>query len=48
MGRNIFQSDNPAAMIQAVRAVVHQDYTPEQAHEVYLSLKDGGEKHAAE
>jgi putative autoinducer-2 (AI-2) aldolase len=48
MGRNIFQSDNPAAMIQAVRAVVHQDYTPEQAHEVYLSLKDGDEKHAAE
>jgi len=48
MGRNIFQSDNPVAMIQAVRAVVHQDHTPEQAHEVYLSLKQGGEKHAAE
>ena len=24
MGRNIFQSEHPAAMIQAVRAVVHQ------------------------
>ncbi|MGI9384591.1 MAG: 3-hydroxy-5-phosphonooxypentane-2,4-dione thiolase [Methyloligellaceae bacterium] len=48
MGRNIFQSDDPVAMIQAVRAVVHEGYTPEQAHDLYLSLKDGGEKHAAE
>ncbi len=26
MGRNIFQSESPAAMIQAVRKVVHEGY----------------------
>ena len=31
MGRNIFQCDAPQAMIQAVRAVVHGDETPEKA-----------------
>jgi len=31
MGRNIFQSDSPVAMLQAVRAVVHDNETPEKA-----------------
>ncbi len=35
MGRNIFQSKAPIAMIQAVRAVVHQNETPEKAFELY-------------
>jgi 3-hydroxy-5-phosphonooxypentane-2,4-dione thiolase len=39
MGRNIFQCDAPQAMIQAVRAVVHGDETPEKAFDLYLSLK---------
>jgi len=39
MGRNIFQADSPAAMIQAVSAVVHKNLVPEQAHEMYLDLK---------
>ncbi len=39
MGRNIFQSDDPVAMIQAVRAVVHDKATPVQAFDVYKSLK---------
>jgi putative autoinducer-2 (AI-2) aldolase len=39
MGRNIFQSDAPAAMIQAVRSVVHDNATPEQALELYRSLR---------
>jgi putative autoinducer-2 (AI-2) aldolase len=39
MGRNIFQCDSPQAMIQAVRAVVHGDETPEKAYDLYLSLK---------
>ena len=38
MGRNIFQSDHPLAMIQAVRAVVHEKATPKQAFEIYNSL----------
>jgi putative autoinducer-2 (AI-2) aldolase len=40
MGRNIFQSDAPAAMIQAVRAVVHDGETPAKAFEMYNTLKN--------
>ncbi len=39
MGRNIFQSDAPITMIQAVRKVVHEGETPEHAHEYLLSMK---------
>jgi putative autoinducer-2 (AI-2) aldolase len=39
MGRNIFQSEAPAAMIQAVRAVVHENATPAQAYDLFRSLK---------
>ena len=38
MGRNVFQSDNPAAMIQAVSGVVQQNMTVEQAYEMYQDL----------
>jgi putative autoinducer-2 (AI-2) aldolase len=42
MGRNIFQSDAPTAMIQAVRSVVHDGSTPEQAYDLYQGLKSDG------
>ncbi len=40
MGRNIFQSDAPVAMIQAVSAVVHKNLPPQQAFEMYNDLKN--------
>jgi len=40
MGRNIFQSDCPVGMIQAVRAVVHEGAKPDQAFEIYETLKN--------
>ena len=40
MGRNIFQCEAPIAMIQAVRAVVHENERPEKAYELFLSLKE--------
>ena len=40
MGRNIFQSESPIAMIQAVRAVVHDNETPTKAFELYNTLKN--------
>jgi putative autoinducer-2 (AI-2) aldolase len=40
MGRNIFQSESPAAMIQAVGAVVHDNETPEKAFDFYNTLKN--------
>jgi putative autoinducer-2 (AI-2) aldolase len=39
MGRNIFQAEAPVAMIQAVRKVVHEKLSPEQAFEFYTSAK---------
>lgn len=35
MGRNIFQAENPVAMIKAVRMVVHKNVKPEVAYEFY-------------
>lgn len=40
MGRNIFQSDAPRAMIQAVRAVVHENEKPDKAYEMYETMKN--------
>ena len=39
MGRNIFQSDSPVAMIQAVSAVVHRNEKPEKALDLYRTLE---------
>ena len=35
MGRNIFQSNFPVAMMKAVSAVVHKGFNPETAFELY-------------
>jgi putative autoinducer-2 (AI-2) aldolase len=40
MGRNIFQADDPVAMAQAVRAVVHDNEKPEKALDLYETLKN--------
>ncbi len=40
MGRNIFQSDAPEAMITAVRKVVHENMSAAQAFELYTELKN--------
>lgn len=42
MGRNIFQSEDPVAMIQAVRAVVHEGLSPKKAYDMFLKLKKKG------
>jgi putative autoinducer-2 (AI-2) aldolase len=39
MGRNIFQSEAPVAMIQAVRAVVHGNEKPEKAYDLFRTLR---------
>jgi putative autoinducer-2 (AI-2) aldolase len=38
MGRNIFQSDAPQAMISAVHAVVHKNLKPAQGFEMFKAL----------
>lgn len=42
MGRNIFQSEDPVAMIQAVKEVVHDNESPEKAFDLYNTLKNKG------
>ena len=39
MGRNIFQSEAPIAMLRAVRAVVHDGFSPQQALEVFETVR---------
>ena len=47
MGRNIFQAEHPVAMIQAVKAVVHNGEKPAQAFAMYNDLKADGQRKAA-
>jgi putative autoinducer-2 (AI-2) aldolase len=42
MGRNIFQSDAPKAMIAAVGAVVHKSMKPKEAFDLFNSMKSKG------
>ena len=42
MGRNIFQSDAPQAMIGAVHAVVHKNLKPAEALATFKALKAKG------
>jgi len=43
MGRNIFQSEAPVAMIQAVHKVVHEFMKPQEAYDLFLTLKNESE-----
>jgi putative autoinducer-2 (AI-2) aldolase len=39
MGRNIWQSDHPVAMIKAVRSIVHQGFTIQEASDLLVKEK---------
>lgn len=39
MGRNIWQSDFPVAMIKAVRHIVHENASVKEAHDLFKSIK---------
>jgi putative autoinducer-2 (AI-2) aldolase len=42
MGRNIFQSDSPLAMMKSVNKIVHEKYSPSEAFEYFNSIKAEG------
>ncbi|TNV20023.1 3-hydroxy-5-phosphonooxypentane-2,4-dione thiolase [Buttiauxella sp. B2] len=44
MGRNIFQSDAPLAMLKAVKKVVHEKVTAREAYQFWLDEKHHGGK----
>jgi putative autoinducer-2 (AI-2) aldolase len=41
LGRNIWQNDCPVGMARALQALIHENATPQQAYEMYLSIKNG-------
>jgi len=45
MGRNIWQSENPVAMIRAVRYIVHGNANVEQAFQLYKKLVNESKNH---
>ena len=39
LGRNIWQNDNPVPLIRAIRQIVHEDVSAEDAHNFFETLK---------
>ena len=40
MGRNIWQSDHPVAMIKAIKAIIHKNMNVKEAHEIFIKEKE--------
>jgi putative autoinducer-2 (AI-2) aldolase len=41
LGRNVWQNPRPVAVARALRAIVHENATPKQAHAVFSETKTG-------
>jgi putative autoinducer-2 (AI-2) aldolase len=41
MGRNIFQSEHPVGMIKAVRGIVHENMSVNDAYDLFNAIKAG-------
>ena len=41
LGRNIWQTENPVASIQAIRAIIHNNYSPKEAQDLFNQVKAG-------
>jgi 3-hydroxy-5-phosphonooxypentane-2,4-dione thiolase len=44
MGRNIWQSDHPVAMIKAVKSIVHENYNFQEAYDLFIKESKGKSK----
>jgi len=44
LGRNVWQSEHPVAMIKALRAIIHEKATAKEANNLLESLKGGKKK----
>jgi putative autoinducer-2 (AI-2) aldolase len=42
VGRNVFQSSSPVAMIKAISSIVHDNLSPEEAYQLYRELSSLG------
>jgi 3-hydroxy-5-phosphonooxypentane-2,4-dione thiolase len=41
LGRNIWQTEYPVASIKAIRAIIHEGYTPQEADDLYKQVIEG-------
>ena len=41
LGRNIWQTEHPVASIRTIRAIIHDNYTPEEAQSLFEKVKAG-------
>jgi putative autoinducer-2 (AI-2) aldolase len=41
LGRNIWQTENPVAAIRAIRSIVHENYTPQEALDLFNQVRVG-------
>jgi putative autoinducer-2 (AI-2) aldolase len=41
LGRNIWQTEHPVAAIRALRAIIHENYTPKEAEDLFEQVKAG-------
>jgi putative autoinducer-2 (AI-2) aldolase len=41
LGRNVWQTENPVAAIRGIRAIVHDNYTPQEALDLFNQVKSG-------
>jgi len=44
LGRNVWQNPHPVPVMRALSAVVHENATPKEAHEIFAELKAADEK----
>lgn len=42
LGRNVWQDDHPVAAARSLSALIHENLTPPQAHELYQTIKNEG------
>jgi putative autoinducer-2 (AI-2) aldolase len=40
LGRNVWKNEHPVAMIRSLRSIIHEDSTPEEAQQMFESLKE--------
>lgn len=40
LGRNVWQHPHPVAMIRALRAIIHENFTVAAAHDLFVSIKE--------
>jgi putative autoinducer-2 (AI-2) aldolase len=43
LGRNVWQHPQPVAMMRALQAIIHENYTVAEAHDLFMSTKACGE-----